>query len=64
MKRDNLGDLGFSIRGGIEHNTGVYVSFIDSDSAAMKSDMKVGDQILQVCTIVEAHTFRFYQLQF
>ena len=40
--------LGFSIRGGMEHNLGIYISHIDSLSIAEKSGLLVGDQILNV----------------
>lgn len=40
--------LGFSIRGGREHDLGVYLSHVDSLSLAEKSGLKVGDQIVKV----------------
>lgn len=48
LKRDNLGDLGFSIRGGAEYHLGIFISWVDAGSAAAKSGLLVGDQILQV----------------
>ena len=48
LKRDNLGDLGFSIRGGAEYHLGIFISWVDAGSAAAKSGLTVGDQILQV----------------
>ena len=40
--------LGFSIRGGIEHNLGIYLSHVDSLSLAEKAGLTVGDQIVNV----------------
>ena len=40
--------LGFSIRGGVEHDLGIYLSHVDSLSLAEKSGLKVGDQIVNV----------------
>lgn len=40
--------LGFSIRGGVEHDLGIYLSQVDSLSLAEKSGLKVGDQIINV----------------
>ena len=40
--------LGFSIRGGVEHNLGIYLSHVDSFSLAEKSGLRVGDQIVNV----------------
>ena len=40
--------LGFTIRGGREHNLGIYISHVDSFSLAEKSRLMVGDQILNV----------------
>lgn len=45
------GNLGFSVRGGSEHGLGIYVSEIDSGSAAEKSGLQVGDKILEVNNI-------------
>jgi len=43
--------LGFSIRGGQEHDLGIYVSHVESLSLAEKAGLKVGDQIVQVNNI-------------
>ena len=43
--------LGFSIRGGMEHNLGIYISHVDSFSVAEKSGLVMGDQILNVNSI-------------
>ncbi|XP_029685463.1 whirlin-like isoform X2 [Takifugu rubripes] len=40
--------LGFSIRGGAEHNVGIYVSLVEPDSSAEREGLRVGDQILTV----------------
>lgn len=40
--------LGFSIRGGMEHDLGIYLSHVDSLSLAEKAGMTVGDQIVNV----------------
>ncbi|XP_005094585.2 PDZ domain-containing protein 11 [Aplysia californica] len=40
--------LGFNIRGGKEHNFGLYVSKVMRESAAANLGIKEGDQILQV----------------
>ena len=40
--------LGFSIRGGREHNLGIYVSHVDSLSLAERCGLLVGDQIIDV----------------
>ncbi|CAD5113031.1 DgyrCDS2231 [Dimorphilus gyrociliatus] len=41
-------DLGFSIRGGIEFGTGVYISHVDSDSIAETHGLTPGDLIVSV----------------
>lgn len=48
LKRQQNSPLGFSIRGGREHGTGVYVSQIDPNSEAEAAGIKAGDQILKV----------------
>lgn len=40
--------LGFSIRGGQEHELGIYVSHVESLSEAEKAGLLVGDKIIQV----------------
>ncbi|GLV35768.1 uncharacterized protein CBL_01080 [Carabus blaptoides fortunei] len=40
--------LGFSIRGGREHGTGFFVSYIEPSSEAHRQGLKVGDQIIRV----------------
>uniref|UniRef100_A0A8C5WLT8 Whirlin n=1 Tax=Leptobrachium leishanense TaxID=445787 RepID=A0A8C5WLT8_9ANUR len=39
--------LGFSIRGGVEHGIGIYVSLVEPGSLAEHEGLKVGDQILK-----------------
>ncbi|CAL8078638.1 unnamed protein product [Orchesella dallaii] len=40
--------FGFSVRGGHEHGTGIFVSYVDTRSLAYRQGLKVGDQILRV----------------
>ncbi|XP_040052295.2 whirlin isoform X2 [Gasterosteus aculeatus] len=40
--------LGFSIRGGLEHGVGIYVSLVEPRSSAEAQGLRVGDQILTV----------------
>jgi hypothetical protein len=47
VKRDNNGEWGFDIRGGVEHGVGVFVSWVDPDSTADRAGLKLGDQILK-----------------
>ncbi|XP_053329812.1 whirlin [Spea bombifrons] len=48
LKRNrNQEGLGFSIRGGIEHGIGIYVSLVEPGSLAEEEGLKVGDQILK-----------------
>ncbi|XP_077335167.1 whirlin [Lithobates pipiens] len=48
LKRNkNQEGLGFSIRGGIEHGTGIYVSLVEPGSLAEEEGLRVGDQILK-----------------
>lgn len=48
LKRQQNSPLGFSIRGGREHGTGIYVSHVDPHSEAEVAGIKAGDQILKV----------------
>ncbi|XP_076446521.1 PDZ domain-containing protein 11-like [Babylonia areolata] len=43
--------LGFNVRGGKEHNCGIYVSKVMADSGADRLGLKEGDQILMVNNI-------------
>ena len=40
---------GFSIRGGVEHRLGIYVSEVETGSEAHLQGLQVGDQILKIC---------------
>ncbi|KAI5702440.1 hypothetical protein M8J76_014058 [Diaphorina citri] len=42
------GTLGFSIRGGREHTTGVFVSNVEPKSEAERSGLLIGDQIIRI----------------
>ena len=39
--------LGFSIRGGREFGTGVYISNVDENTMALKEGLQVGDQVIE-----------------
>ncbi|XP_044124460.1 whirlin [Bufo gargarizans] len=48
LKRSkNQEGLGFSIRGGVEHGIGIYVSLIEPGSLAETEGLRVGDQIIK-----------------
>ncbi|XP_073446938.1 whirlin isoform X2 [Dendrobates tinctorius] len=48
LKRSkNQEGLGFSIRGGVEHGIGIYVSLVEPGSLAETEGLKIGDQILK-----------------
>ncbi len=48
LQRDPGGSLGFSLRGGVEHGLGHFVSSIDANSEAEAAGVIPGDQILRV----------------
>ncbi|XP_054720378.1 harmonin-like [Uloborus diversus] len=48
LRRRGSAPLGFSIRGGWEHGTGVFVSEIVPGSIAQKQGLRVGDQIVRI----------------
>lgn len=48
LRRRGSAPLGFSIRGGWEHGTGVFVSEIIPGSIAQKQGLRVGDQIIRI----------------
>ena len=48
VKRDRVGEWGFSVRGGSEHGIGIFVSWVDPGSQAQKAGLQAGDQILKV----------------
>ena len=45
---DLQANFGFSLRGGVEHGVGHFVSSVDSGSVAESQGMKAGDQFLTV----------------
>ncbi|XP_069799495.1 whirlin [Dendropsophus ebraccatus] len=48
LKRSkNQDGLGFSIRGGVEHGIGIYVSLVEPGSLAEAEGLRVGDQIIK-----------------
>ena len=47
LKTSPDSSLGFSIRGGREFGTGVYISSIDENSSACKQGLLVGDQVIE-----------------
>ncbi|XP_073495969.1 whirlin isoform X1 [Phyllobates terribilis] len=48
LKRSkNQEGLGFSIRGGVEHGIGIYVSLVEPGSLAETEGLKIGDQIIK-----------------
>ncbi|XP_047672979.1 PDZ domain-containing protein 7 isoform X2 [Tachysurus fulvidraco] len=42
------GHLGFSVRGGAEHGLNIFISKVESDSAAEQAGLCVGDKLLEV----------------
>lgn len=48
LKRRGAAPLGFSIRGGREHGTGVFVSQVSGGSEAHHKGLRVGDQIIRI----------------
>lgn len=60
VKRDAGGEWGFSIRGGLEFGTGVYVSWVEPTSGAYKSGLRTGDQILKANN-VNFESIRHYE---
>ncbi|KAM7293479.1 putative pdzk7 [Ixodes scapularis] len=48
LKRRGAAPLGFSIRGGREHGTGVFVSQVSGGSEAHHRGLRVGDQIIRI----------------
>ena len=58
LKRDDKGEWGFSIRGGIDHGIGIFVSWVDRGSNAEKAGLKIGDYIHRVNEVgLEGLTF-------
>ena len=50
VKPDNAG-FGFSIRGGVEHKIGIYVSEVEVGSEAHLNGLQPGDQITKICGV-------------
>ena len=48
LQRSKGESLGFSIRGGREHDLGIFISHVDSFSVAEKSGLLAGDKIVSV----------------
>ncbi|XP_052832798.1 harmonin, partial [Octopus bimaculoides] len=48
LENPENGSLGFSLRGGAEHGTGVYVTSISPTSDAYRKDLRVGDEVVSV----------------
>ncbi|KFM79646.1 Whirlin, partial [Stegodyphus mimosarum] len=48
LRRRGNAPLGFSIRGGWEHGTGVFISEVVPGSIAQKQGLRVGDQIVRI----------------
>ena len=49
LVKPESGGYGFSIRGGVEHKLGIYVSEVETGSEAHLQGLQVGDQILKIC---------------
>lgn len=48
LQRTRASSLGFSIRGGQEHELGIYASHVESLSQAEKAGLQVGDKLIRV----------------
>ena len=48
LQRKRESALGFSIRGGQEHELGIYISHVESLSQAEKAGLRVGDRLIRV----------------
>ena len=48
VRRSQNGDWGFNVRGGIENGMGIFVSWIDRDTFAEKSGLRIGDYIHRI----------------
>ena len=48
VRRNQNGEWGFSVRGGIEMGMGIFVSWVDLDSFAEKAGLRIGDYIHRV----------------
>ncbi|XP_022245117.1 harmonin-like isoform X2 [Limulus polyphemus] len=48
LRRRGNTSLGFSIRGGLEHGTGIFVSEVQAGSEAQRKGLRIGDQLVRV----------------
>ena len=48
LTKDNANGLGFTLRGGIEHGLGHFISAVEQGSVAWKQGLKPGDQIVSI----------------
>ncbi|XP_076316662.1 uncharacterized protein LOC143228988 isoform X3 [Tachypleus tridentatus] len=48
LRRRGNASFGFSIRGGLEHGTGIFVSEVQAGSEAFRKGLRVGDQLIRV----------------
>jgi predicted metalloprotease with PDZ domain len=48
VRRDLKGEWGFSIRGGVDHGIGIFISWVDQGSSAERAGLKIGDYIHRV----------------
>ncbi|GAB1608072.1 harmonin-like isoform X2 [Argonauta hians] len=48
LQNTDNGSLGFSIRGGAEYKTGMFVSDVSTTSEAYRKDLRCGDQIISI----------------
>ena len=48
LKRNVNQEWGFSIRGGSEHGSGIFISWVDSGSNAEKAGLRIGDYVHRV----------------
>ena len=55
---DREKELGISIRGGIEHGLGIYISAVEEDSTAESYGLKV----LEICNVTNVYFFHFFYI--
>ena len=48
LRKDGSNGLGFTLRGGIEHGLGHFISAVEQGSVAWKQGLKPGDQIVTI----------------
>ena len=49
---DDEGEFGFTIRGGVQHGLGHFVSHVEKGSEAHLQGIRPGDQIIKVPTVI------------